>query len=204
MFFSLSSTIRISRPSPMPLMRPPAPRASRARLPCDAGMVARQVTVNVLPTPSSLSTVSGHHAARPAAWSGRGQDPSPPASCRHPPGRTPRRSCPNRRQRCRCRCHEPRSRSDRRRRPAASVTFPPAGVNFTAFVSRLNRICLTFRSSPQCPPTESTVVMVKPMRWRVARSRTIDTAFSRSSASRRLSVAAPSARPRPWPGRGYR
>lgn len=35
------------------------------------------------------------------------------------------------------------------RRAALNVTVPPAGVNFTALLARLYRICLSLRSSPQ-------------------------------------------------------
>ena len=68
-------------------------------------------------------------------------------------------------------------------RVALTSTSPPAGVNFTAFESRLKMTCLIRRSSPSTTSTSGSAANATRTPSSVARSRTITT--PRSSASRR-------------------
>ncbi len=129
---------------------------------------------------------SGRRAARRAASTARGRGRSPRAA-RHPPpsAGTPRRSAPGPRRRCRGRCRRPRLCTSPLTCAALTSTAPPAGVNFTAFESRLKITCLIRRSSPvdhvdvRDPSASAT--------WTpsfVARSRTITTPRSSASVQR--------------------
>jgi hypothetical protein len=67
-------------------------------------------------------------------------------------------------------------------RAARTSTAPPAGVNFTAFDSRLKMTCLIRRSSPSMTSTSGAAASSTCTPSSVARSRTMTT--PRSSASR--------------------
>ena len=64
---------------------------------------------------------------------------------------------------------------------AATVTWPPSGVNLTAFDNRFNRICLNLRSSPVNEFNSSSTCTCNATRWCAARSRTKVTALSIAS-----------------------
>ena len=117
--------------------------------------VLGMVKVKVEPLPGSLSSQIGRRAARRTFWSARGRGRCLPAcSCsRGRPGGTPRTPPPGPPARCRCRCRAPRPTDVAASRRACTSTRPPSGVNLTALVSRLSRICLNLRSSATISPS---------------------------------------------------
>src|SRR5262245_50968883 len=143
---------------------------------------AGSVNTNVLPSPSSLST-----QIRPPCSSTKRFErarPSPvPSRCASPAS-----VCVNS-SKIRSRSSGPRpgpvSATETRTSPLVRAALtsmpPPAGVNFTAFESRLKITCLIRRSSPSTMSTSDDVVTPMRTPFVVARSRTITTPRSRAS-----------------------